>query len=204
MLLKKKDLPEFDFLENWPAHYYKIKDIIKRKEFLEKAITQNLDSEHDCYRMKLLNRRFFKENKKGTTDSFMLAWIMIKASASSGDAFIIKKKKRELENDLKNLCLCDFTPENEAEQQVLEEEWSDFARCYLSSCVESKNYCSTLFNMIPLKDDAVAKKIVAEINLVTLSYPSKFGLENFMAPLRQIMIHTFCQMIENGASYWDL
>lgn len=204
MLLKKKDLSEFDFLENWPAHYYEIKDIIKRKEFLEKAITQNLDSEHDCYRMKLLNRRFFKKNKKGTADSFMLAWIMIKASASSGDAFIIKKKRRELENDLKNLCLYDFTLENEAEQQVLEEEWSDFAMRYLSSCVENKNYCSTLFNMVPLKDDAVARKIVAEINLVTLSYPSKFGLEDSMAPLRQIMIRTFCQMIENGSSYWEI
>lgn len=203
MLLKKKALPEFDFLESWPAHYYEIKDIIKRKEILEKAISQNLDPEHDSFRMKLLNKRFFTENKKGTTDSFMLAWIMIKASSASGDIFIGKKKGRELEAHLRNLCLYDFTPENEAEQQVLEEEWTDFARCYLLSCVESKSYCSTLFNMVPLQDSAVARKIVEEINLITLSYPSKFGLEDSMIPLRQIMGRTFCQMIENGFSYWN-
>ncbi|MDE7287052.1 MAG: hypothetical protein K2N55_09480, partial [Lachnospiraceae bacterium] len=150
MLLKKKDLPEFDYLENWPAHYFEIKNAIKRKEYLEKAMELNLDPAHDGYRMKLLKKRFFSENKKGTADSFMLAWIMIKAAAA-GNSFMLKKQTRELENNLRNLCLYDFTPENEDEKQVLDEEWNDFARCYLASCVESKSYCSTLFNMVPLQ-----------------------------------------------------
>lgn len=204
MLLKKKDLPEFDYLEDWPAHYYEIKNTVKRREYLEKAIGMNLDPAHNGYRMRLLEKRFFSENKKGTADSFMLAWIMIKAAAASQDSFMVKRQVRELENNLRNLCLFDFTCENEDEQQVLEEEWNDFARCYLASCVESKSYCSTLFNMVPLQDGAIARKIVAEINLVTLTYPAAFGMEACMAPLRQIIIQTFCRMIENGSSYWDL
>lgn len=204
MLLKKKDLPEFDFLENWPAHYYEIKNAMKRKEYLEKAIELNLDPAHDGYRMKLLKKRFFSENKKGTADSFMLAWIMIKAAAAANDSFMMKRQIKELEGNLRNLCLYDYTPENEDEQQVLEEEWSDFARCFLASCVESKSYCSTLFNMVPLQDNAVARKIVSEVNLVTHNYPAAFGLAEAMIPLRQILILTFCRMIENGSSYWDL
>ena len=204
MLLKKKDLPEFDYLEGWPAHYFEIKNIIKRKEYLEKAIDLSLDPAHDAYRMKFLKKRFFSENKKGTADSFMLAWIMFKAAAASKESFVDKRQTRELENNLKNLCLYDFTCENGDEQQVLEEEWNDFARCYLASCVESKSYCSTLFNMVPLQDSAIARKIVAEVNLVTLTYPAAFGMETHMAPLRQILIRTFCHMIENGSSYWNL
>lgn len=203
MLLKRERQPQIDFLENWPAHYYEIKNTIQRKAFLKKAIDQNLDPVHDQYRMKLLSSRFFKENKKGTADSFMLAWIMIKASAAASDPFLIKKQQQELKKYLKNLYLYDFVPENEAEQQVLLEEWNDFARCYLSSCVGSKSYCSTLFNIVPLKDDMIAKKIADEIDLVTRLYPAKFNLEDFFIPLRQIFISTYCEMIENGESYWE-
>ena len=204
MLLKKEGLPEFDLLIDWPAHYYEIEDIVKRKKYLKKAIDQNLDPAHDCYRMKLLNKRFFSKSKKKSSDSFMLAWIMIKASAAASNSFSIPKQIQELENNLRDLCLYGFTPENEAEQQVLEEEWSNFGRCHLISCSKSRNYCSTVFNMVSLQDDVIARKIAAEINLVTLTYPSKFGLEAYLAPLRRIMILTFCQMIENGKSYWDI
>ncbi|GFI57415.1 D-galactose-binding periplasmic protein [Muribaculaceae bacterium] len=89
---------------------------------------------------------------------------MIKAAAASKDSFMIKRQTRELENNLKNLCLYDFTCENGDEQQVLEEEWNDFARCYLASCVESKSYCSTLFNMVPLQDSAIDALKAAEIS----------------------------------------
>lgn len=203
MLLKKNDLPGPDFLENWPAHYYEIKDILQRKEFLEKAISLHLDPDHDCFRMQLLKKRFFARNKKGTADSFILAWIMIKASAASADSLFVKKQKQELENNLKSLCLYDYPSGDEAYQQVLREEWSDFARRYLASCAESKNYCSTLFNMVPLKEEALARKLTSEIDLITRIYPSSFGFEDLLLPLRQIMVDTFCQMIQNGESYWN-
>lgn len=201
MLLRKEATPKIDFLENWPAHYYEIKTAVSRKEFLEKAIAQHLDPEYDCYRMKLLNKRFFQKNKKKAADSFMHAWIMMNAAASN--SFIGKRQLRELTGYLEDLCLHGYLPENEAEQQILTAEWTDFARSYLLSCIGDKSYCSTFFSIVPLKDNAVAHKLVEEIDLVTRIYPSKFGMEASFAPLRQIFISVYCQIIENGETYWD-
>lgn len=202
MLLKKETTSNTDFLEDWPVHYHEIKTALQRKDILEKAIAQNLDPVHNTYRMKLLEKRFFSMNKKGTVDSFMRAWIMIHAAAAANDSVLIKRQQRELIGYLKDLCLYDYIPENEAERQILVEEWTDFIKSYLLSCIGNKNYCSTFFNMISLKDEAIARKIADEIDLVTRIYPSKFGLADFLVPFRHVVISTYSRMIEHGESYF--
>ena len=199
MLLKKNSNPQIDYLENWPSHYYDIPTASLRKELLQEAINQNLDPEHDPYRMELLNRRFFSKGKKETGDAFMLAWIMIKSAASAGGTLKVKKLQRELEGYLETLCLRNYTPKSPAQQQVLEEEWEDLAKRYILSCTKSKNYCSTFFSIVPLKDDAVAKKLADEINLVTQVYPARFGLEEAFFPLRIIFISAYNLLVEYDA-----
>ena len=44
MLLKKESVKDIDYLQNWPEHYYEIETASKRKEYLEKALNQKLDS----------------------------------------------------------------------------------------------------------------------------------------------------------------
>lgn len=201
MLLKKDATPQIDFLENWPSHYYELKTPQLRKEFLEKAIAQNLDPENDSYRMELLNKRFFTMNKKKSADSFMHAWLMINTAACN--SFTGKRQLKELKGYLDHLCLNDYPAESSNKQQLLTEEWTDFARSYLLACTGSRNYCSTFFSIVPLKDKAVARKLMEEIDLVTRIYPSKFELENSFRPLREIFISTYCQLIEDGESFWN-
>lgn len=201
MHLKKKSASIPDYLQDWPTHYYEIESAIQKREYLVKAMEQNLDPEHDAYRRKLLEKRFFSKNKKGTSDSFMLAWIMIKTDCEN-TPLSPKKKKQEFTKYLKELCLIDYEPENEAEQQVLLEEWTDFARRYLSSCTGSRTYCSTFFGIVPIRDEAVARKIAEEINLITKEYPAKLGFPNALLPLREIFISAYCQMIEGGETYF--
>ena len=94
-----------------------------------------------------------------------------------------------------DLCLLHYTPENSEEAAILTEEWQDFARYFLSSCVGSKGYCSTLFGIVRIKDEQVAEKISAEISLVTKEYPALLGLEDTFAPLRTIMEETYQELI---------
>lgn len=58
------------------------------------------------------------------------------------------------------------------------------------------------FGIVPIKDASVARKIAEEIDFVTRTYPEKPELADEFAPFREIMVNTYCNMIENGRSYW--
>lgn len=202
MLLQNKYNEKPDYLLDWPSHYYDIPSGTKRMEFLDSAKKLGISSPADPYRIKLCKKRFFSQNKSGTVDSFMHAWMMIKASSAAGCSFLQKRRlTRELEKYMEDLCLLHYEPENDEELMVLNEEWSDFARYFILSCIGNKNYCSTLFGLVPIKDATVAEKIAAEIQLVTRDYPSCFGYEEEFMPLNRILRDTYCNIIEGGADY---
>ena len=186
-----------DYLQDWPTHYYDIPTGTLRMEYLKKAQENELSSKADDYRKELCEKRFFHQNNTGNVDGFLHAWMMIKASSVAGISFFQKKRlTRELESYMRDLCLLDFTPKDEEQDAVLAEEWSDFARYFISSCTGSKGYCSTLFGFVPIKDAMVAEKIAAEIDVVTKEYPAKLGYEEAFLPLRNIMLDTYEQMIQ--------
>ena len=69
MLLKKEI--NLNYLENWPEHYYEIKDINERENILKSYIEKNPDSVDDQNRLQLLQKRFvcLKDHKR--VDLFM-------------------------------------------------------------------------------------------------------------------------------------
>lgn len=203
MLLKKNtEQPKTDYLADWPAHYYEIPSATQKIEALNTIEKQGLSTVSDIYRKALCEKRYFSKNKQGTTDSFLSAWMMIKASSASGVSFLKRKHmQRELEGYMKDLCLLDFPYEDEEAYTVRLEEWRDFAIYFIHSCSDSKAYCSTLFGIVPIKDSLVAEKIANEILLVTSEYPKNFHLEQTFAPFREVMCEVYCQMIENGETY---
>lgn len=204
MLLKKDEAPEIDYLADWPGHYYEIDTAVKKREYLNAAMEQNLDPEYDKYRLRFLERRYFEKDKSGQVDAFMHAWIMMKATTAA-DVSVFQKRRlqREWRGYLKELCLLEFTPENDAEKEVLLEEWKDFARSFLAYCVGSKTYRSVLFGVLTMKDESLAMKIAEEIQLVTGTYPEKLGLAEEMAPLRQIFAEVYLDTISGGDVYWE-
>ncbi len=205
MLLKNNNFTQIDYLKDWPGHYYEIPTAIWRKEILEAAESQGLLVSDDTYRKKFCEKRFFTRNREGTVDLFMYAWMMIKTAGEIGAPLFGRKKiKKELESYMENLCLTDYEIAWQAEQAVLIDEWRDFARSLIKSCVESRNYRLPFLwwnTYMRFNDSDVAEKIAAEIFLVTRDYPSLFGLETQFAPLRKVMCETYCQMIENAEDY---
>lgn len=143
-------------------------------------------------------RRYNSDNH----DLFLRAWMMIKATCSSGIPFFGKSRlKKEFGEYLCTLCIRDFPYDSPEALSLREEEWTSFAKDFLSGCTGSKGYCSTLFGLMPIKDDAVTKKIAEEIVLVTKTYPSALDLAEEMKPFSDIMIRIFCDSFENGESY---
>jgi hypothetical protein len=135
-------------------------------------------------------------------DLFLNAWMMIKASSATGISKISRRfKQKEMEPYLRTLCIRDFPCDDHEGFLLREEEWELFARKLISICTESRGYCSTLFGMVPLKNETVAQKIAEEIVLVTKKYPSALGLYDEMKPFSDVVIRVYCQTVDKGAEY---
>lgn len=203
MLLQNKTTQQTDYLADWPAHYYEIPTGTGRRTALEQAKKQGLTTPADSYRRKYCDKRFFSRNNTGNIDTFMHAWMMIKASSAAGISLFQKKRlTRELKGYMEALCLLPSQPLSQEEQAVLMEEWQDFACSFLFSCTDSKAYRSTLFGFVPIKDNILAEKIAAEILLVTKEYPAKLHLSEEFLPFHQVMRDACCQMIEGSEVYF--
>lgn len=187
-----------DYMEEWPLHYYEIEDISEREHALTAFLAQHPDSLDDQKRLVLLHKRF-GDHTANRGDRFMAAWMMIQISGNSSVHFLNRKRmEKELRKNLQALCILDFEKDD-----ILVQEWYDFARRFLYSCTSCKSYGSTLFGMFPLKDKTVAAKIASEIDHVTRIIPLTFGLAKECEPFRQIVVDTYIKTIENGQSFWD-
>lgn len=209
MLLKQTEIPKIDYMENWPSRYYEIPGAAEKKACLETAIEKKLDPVYDPYRMKLLEKRYFfdergKKTKKAVADRFMHSWAMIKASSAMDYKSFLRKKRaeKELLSYMRDLCLLDYEAESPEEKQVLVDEWTDFATRFIVESAGNRTYGSALFGIIPIGDKNIARKMVSDINLITRDYPAEFGLEQNFLALRRILVDVYCAKIENGASYW--
>ena len=100
MLLKKEI--NLNYLENWPEHYYEIKDINERENILKSYIEKNPDSVDDQNRLQLLQKRFvcLKDHKRA--DLFMRGWINSKTLTTENIHFF-NKKRIEKESELANI-----------------------------------------------------------------------------------------------------
>ncbi len=134
-------------------------------------------------------RRHYTIDQSGKTDTYIRAWMMIKNGAEQGvSRFTMKSHKKSLDVYMKDLDLYAYQEASEAEQEVYRAEWSDFAKRVISLSYEDRTYGSTLWGLIPMKKETVGAKIARDIQLAMHDYPAEFQLENYFAPLQQILV----------------
>lgn len=196
MLAKKEEITG-DIFEDWPASYYRQKDPLKRREYLEQRLAAFPGSAADQKRKELLYKRFSYGSKE-PADLFIRAWMMIRIGENDTITFLNRRsKEKELRENLKQLCIL-----NEEVCEELITEWRDFALKYLIICCESHSYRTAGFGLIRMNDEKAAFKIAAEIDLVTRVIPSRFSLEEECSAFRDTVISVYCSLLENGEEYW--
>ncbi|MBP3240647.1 MAG: hypothetical protein J6M92_08885 [Oribacterium sp.] len=204
MLLRSEDKQHIDYEENWPLHYYEIKDINERERILKKLISESSDGEEGLSqnkrRLEILLKRYPETTIKGTRkDNFIAAWMNLLITGRMGINFLNQGRiKKEVMGYLKDLCILDFPLDD-----ILIAEWEDFAGYWIKSCIEDKTYDSTIFGIIRLSDKNLAMKIVSDMIDMSYNIPGKFGLESYCEPFRAVLKKKFISMIENGDSYWN-
>ncbi len=196
MLLKKEI--NTDYLQNWPEHYYDIKDINEREDILNKMIAENHDP-NDELRLDILQKRFGVERKEKRADLFMRGWINAKTLTTEHVNFLNKKRiEKELKECLNDLCIL-----NHERNPILHEEWECFAKEFILSCIDSHSYKQIAVGIGHVSDKNVAMRIAGDIDSITKKLPTTFSLEEPCRELNEIMISTYKQMLENGEQYWN-
>lgn len=197
MLLKKEI--NLNYLENWPEHYYEIKDINERENILKSYIEKNPDSVDDQNRLQLLQKRFvcLKDHKRA--DLFMCGWINSKTLTTENIHFFNKKRiEKEFRQCLEDLCILNYE-----RSPILHEEWKSFAQEFILSCIDSHSYKQIAVGIGHVSDKNVAMRIAGDIDHITKKLPASFLLEDECKELHDIMVETYQQMLENGEQYWN-
>lgn len=197
MLLKKEI--NLNYLENWPEHYYEIKDINERENILKSYIEKNPDSLDDQNRLQLLQKRFIclKDHKRA--DLFMRGWINSKTLTTENIHFFNKKRiEKEFRQCLEDLCILNYE-----RSPILHEEWKSFSQEFILSCIDSHSYKQVAVGIGHVSDKNVAVRIAGDIDHITKKLPASFLLEEECKELHDIMVETYQQMLENGEQYWN-
>ena len=196
--MKSHILTKDEYLTDWPAHYFDIKDINTRHACLKKYVEEHPEAQEEKRRLEIFEKRFGKREKKERADQFIKSFMMILISYRNNlNGLNINRQERELKSELKNLCVLDWEYDD-----ILGMEWENFAEVYLMTC-STHSYRSTLFGFVTLKDDAVGDRMASEIDIVTRLAPGQIKLDKECERLREIFVNTFISRIENGEEYWE-
>lgn len=196
MLLKKEI--QVTNLEDWPLHYYDIKDINEREKCLEIMLEKNPACLDDQKRLQILHHRFGNKGNK-RADNFMRAWLLIKALTTEHISFINKKRiEKELKTYLRDLCVLDFERD-----YIIRNEWKNFSEEFIYMCIDSSSYKQIAVGLGHVSDKNVAMRIAGDIDAVTKKLPTLFSLDKQCEELYEIMHQTYITMLENGEAYWE-
>ena len=196
MLLKtNKTVDETAYLENWPAHYYEIKDIDLREKLLKEKLVDNQESTDDKRRLEILERRYAGRISGGKRpDHFVGAWMNILIDGRSATTFFNKKRiERKLIQYYTDLGVL-----HDEHDDVLLAEWKDFSELWIKMCANDRTYNSQFMGFMKLSDRSLAQKIALEMFDVTRNIPKRLGIEKEAEDLYHIFFETYRNSIEDA------
>lgn len=178
MFMKKKEADHSQYLEDWPLHYYEIKDISLREKILQERIAQ-YDDPDDQRRLVILQKRYGRAQLKQRPDNFMHTLLMIRQMADTKpNAFNRKTMNEQLITHLETLGVYDEDP-------VMEAEWADLFDCYLT--VSRKSFSRPAFLGMGRRDqDTVSAAVMDDLSQMLEEVPARFHLQQDVASLLAI------------------
>lgn len=178
MFVKKKEPDNSRYLENWPAHYYEIKDITVREKLLQQRIDA-YDDPDDKRRLVILQKRYGRAQLRQRPDNFMHALLMIRQMADTNvNALNRSAMNKELITHLETLGVYD-------EDALMDAEWEDLFDGYLA--LSRKSFSRPAFLGMGRRDQNTVSAVVMEdLSRMLEEVPSRFHLQEDVASLLAI------------------
>ena len=128
------------------------------------------------------------------------------------DIFDFPEEKKRYENQIEQKEEVKYTGETgrnapTTEKESLQDfckvaEWKAFASFWIETCVEDKSYSSTVFGLLRMKDESLAKKMAQDIADALYFIPRSLELLEVAEPLRKVLVDCYCKSIFQGEKYW--
>lgn len=185
-----------NLFENWPSHYFETDNIFEREAALQQRL-QASPAPADARRLEILHLRY-GTGKRERPDGFMRAWLMLKVMASNRSGFSISAhRKAELYSYLKAFGI----EEGSLPDDVLLEEWRDFASRMIGACRNDRTYRTTGFGLVPVSEEYTDRRIAEEIRKCFHDLPAECGFLEMIEPLYRVVSEVYCDQIEHGSDY---
>ena len=132
----------------------------------------------------------YSTNRKGQkVDNFFQAWMMANVTANNPQTIHrLESAQKEYLQYAGQLCLSDYQITAAENKKLFEQEWTRFAKEYINSCLNNKNYTTMLFGFITISKEEINNKILTECSRVTKDFPTALGMEELYKPLYLIMM----------------
>ena len=193
MLWNNKTEVNQDYLKDWPAHYYEISSAAQREACLKAVLEKNPDSKADQRRLELLYGRFGKYPDE-TKDKFFHAWALIKAKGrETVNIFNRRLIEKEMFGYMNELFLASFDRD-----EIVEDEWYDFANRFLELSGNSPAYRSVLFGLKKVSDQDTAFRLANDIEFITRKVPRQFQCDREFADFAEVMEAVYVNKIKDG------
>ncbi|MBQ9327190.1 MAG: hypothetical protein IJ225_01480 [Solobacterium sp.] len=180
-----------DSLRSWPASYYSLEPSA-RLFALQEQLHQHPDSRKDLRRLELFHKRW----DASFHDQFLNAWMMLWAAGSQPVNFLNRARyERDVHTWLEQLCLFEETDD------LLKEEWKNFADSLISSNLSSSSYRTAAFGVGHVSDRTACLRLASEIFTVTKTVPERTPDLEAALPLRSILLERYEALVPDGASY---
>lgn len=171
--------------DNWLDGYLNTYDIETRLKYLQKGLSESKD-EKTLFRKSIFISRYC--NKKGELtggDTFLAAWLELKAQLRVIKQPLIGKKlaARNIERTAQELHLTDDL--TDWQKEILQEECSHMVKRYVILCQNDRSYNSRFMGFMAMADDSLRQKLIDDIKAVAFDVPQLADMDKVYAPIQQ-------------------
>ena len=170
--------------DNWLDGYLNTYDIETRLKYLQKGLSESKD-EKTLFRKSIFISRYC--NKKGELtggDTFLAAWLELKAQLRVIKQPLIGKKlaARNIERTAEELLLT--KPMEDWQKEILQDEYLHMVKYYVLLCQNDRSYNSRFMGFMAMADDSLRQKLIDDIKAVAFDVPPLAGMDKIYAPIK--------------------
>lgn len=168
----------------WLEGYLNTFEAEKRLEYLQKGLNESPDEKAKFRKTVFISRYCNKKGELTGGDSFIAAWLELKAQLRVVRQPLVGKKlaARNIARTAEELQLT--KPLEDWQKEILQDEYLHMVKYYVILCQSDRSYNSRFMGFMAMADDSLRQKLIDDIKSVAFDVPSFAGMDKAYAPIK--------------------
>lgn len=183
--------------------YYSEYEPVKRGKILDELVAEDPDRSN-LRRKEIYDLRYDIANlkKNGVVgDGYVNLWMTMKYSAENNTGwFGCKGARKEITKLLDKMGIPGFI---QSDEKMMYDEFYHLSALYITSSRTDRNYTTALMGMMPMKDEAILRKIAGDIYMVGYVMPSRIKMEDEFAVFSRAVRDAYYDILPDNREYLE-